>query len=60
MNGIGVGSTRAQLDAAFDPQITQSSLGTEFSAAGLGGVLESPAPTARITSLWAGTGCIFR
>jgi hypothetical protein len=60
MNGIGVGSTRAELEAAFDPEIAQSSLGTEFSAAGMGGVLESPAPTARITSLWAGTTCIAR
>jgi len=59
-NGIRIGSTRAELDAASDPDITESSLGTEFALGNVGGVLESPAPTARITNLWAGSVCIFR
>lgn len=60
MAGIGLGSTRAELDAAYKATITPSSLGTEFAAGGLYGVLDSASATARITALWAGTSCVFR
>lgn len=60
MNGIGFGSTRAQLDAAFSPTVEESSLGTEFHAAGLSGILESTAKDAAISEIWAGMTCIAR
>jgi hypothetical protein len=60
MSGIGIGSTRAQLESAYVIQVQQTTLGTEFSAGALQGVLASPRPDARITALWAGTSCVFR
>ncbi|MET0362125.1 MAG: hypothetical protein ABW048_10300 [Sphingobium sp.] len=60
MDGIGFGSTRAQLVEAYHPTIEQSSLGTEFSSGGLSGILESEAPDAAISEIWAGMNCIAR
>jgi hypothetical protein len=60
VNGIGLGATRSQLEEAYDPVITRSSLGEEFAAGGLAGVLESAAPDARIQHLWSGQTCIAR
>jgi len=57
MSGIGFGSTRKQLADAYDAQIEQTGLGTQFSAGGLGGVLESDAPDATISDIWAGESC---
>lgn len=59
-SGIGIGSTRAELAGAYDVKIAQTSLGTEFTAGGLAGVLESERMDARITHLWAGATCIAR
>jgi hypothetical protein len=60
-DGIGFGSTRAQLKAAYpDAKISQTSLGTEFSAGGLSGVLESEGPDAAISDIWAGMTCVAR
>ncbi len=57
-DGLGVGSRRSSMRQF---QVEQSSLGTEFTGpSGLYGILESPAPRARITALWAGSTCIFR
>jgi hypothetical protein len=59
--GIGTGSTRAELEAAHQgARVDESTLGTEFDAEGIGGLLESDAADAKITSLWAGTTCHFR
>lgn len=55
-SGIGVGSTQAQLQAAYDATITPSSLGMEFSAGDLFGVLKD----AKVEALWAGVSCVFR
>ncbi|MBX3480686.1 MAG: hypothetical protein KF842_09805 [Caulobacter sp.] len=61
MNGIGVGSTRAELFASYgDASVEDSTLGTEFSAGGLGGLLSGTGATARIETLWAGDICAFR
>ena len=59
-DGVGVGSTRQDLDDSYDAQVTPSSLGEEFNAGDLNGLLDSAGPDARITDLWAGTTCIFR
>lgn len=60
MAGVKPGSTRAELEAAYTTIVFQSSLGTEFTAGDLAGVLSSEAPDARITHLWSGTTCIAR
>lgn len=60
VEGLGLGSTRAELEAAYATQVFGSTLGTEFSAGGLHGLLESPRSDAKVMSLWAGTTCIFR
>lgn len=59
-SGIGPGSTRRELDAVYAARAEQTSLGTEFSAGALHGVLDGRGPTARITALWAGVSCVFR
>lgn len=58
--GIGPGSTRTELEAAYATEVFASTIGTEFSAGSLFGLLDSPRPDARVTFLWAGTTCIFR
>jgi hypothetical protein len=60
MSGIGPGSTRAELEAVYDAQVEQTSLGTEFDAGGIGGRLDGDTPDARITAMWAGVTCTFR
>lgn len=58
--GIGPGSTRAELDAAYNATVSRSSLGSEFSAGGLYGVLDGASADARITDMWAGVSCVAR
>lgn len=60
MAGVGIGSTRAELESAYTAEISETTLGTEFLAGGLSGVLEGTGATAPITALWAGTNCVFR
>ncbi len=59
-SNVGVGATRAELTDAYAAQISQTTLGTEFGAGGLAGLLASAAPDARITDMWAGRTCIAR
>lgn len=58
--GVGVGSTRGQLEAAYTVEVIESTLGTEFSTGELFGILSSTKPDATIENLWAGTVCNFR
>lgn len=58
--GIGPGSTRAELDAAYSTTVSQTSLGSEFSAGGLHGILDGTSSGARITDMWAGVNCVAR
>lgn len=60
ISGIGIGSTRAQLLDVYDAKIEQTSLGTEFNAAGLSGILDGKGEKAKIANLWSGVNCIFR
>jgi len=60
MTGVGVGSTRAALDSSYTAAVLRTTLGTEFSAGGLQGVLASASPSASITDMWAGTSCVAR
>lgn len=62
MNGVGVGTTRANLERAFSVQmVPDSTLGHEFLIGGdeygLSGLLDGPGPDARITVMWSGTVC---
>ena len=59
-SGLKVGSSRADLAALTDVAVEESTLGVEFSAGGLGGVLSSEAPDAKVTSFWGGATCVFR
>lgn len=58
--GIGIGSTRKQLESASVVTIAESTLGIEFSAGDLFGLLSSRDPGGEITNLWAGVTCIAR
>lgn len=59
-SGLTVGSSRADLDGAYNAKVAPSSLGVEFTAGGLAGLLDSARPDARVTHLWAGATCIAR
>lgn len=60
VGGLAPGSTRRALETAYEAKIEQTSLGTEFRAGGLYGVLDAPGPNGRVTALWAGVSCVFR
>jgi len=60
MSGIGVGSTRAALDSSYVATVSRTTLGTEFAAGRIQGVLASASRSAPITDLWAGTSCVAR
>jgi hypothetical protein len=58
--GIGIGSTLSDLEEAYQVEIFGSSLGVEFYAGQLAGLLDSDEPDGMITDMWAGTVCVFR
>jgi hypothetical protein len=58
--GVGIGSRRADLALLRGLEVEESTLGTEFRAGGLSGILASKAPDARVTHLWGGSTCVFR
>lgn len=60
ISGVGIGSTRAQLLDVYDAKIEQTTLGTEFNAAGLSGILDGTGTKAKVTNLWSGVNCVFR
>ena len=59
-SGIGIGSTRAELESAYSAEVFESTLGTEFAAGELFGILDGTGPNAKITHLWGGTSCNMR
>lgn len=59
--GLFVGATRADLEASAEKvKVFESTLGTEFTVGGIGGLLDGPGSAANVTNLWAGTTCMFR
>lgn len=60
MDGIGLGSTRKELASAYSVSVEESTIGTEFSAGELSGLLDGKGNDARITDIWAGVTCIAR
>lgn len=60
-NGVGPGTNRRELADSFGSvTFRKTSLGTEFDAGGLFGVLDGAGPGARITDMWAGVSCVAR
>lgn len=59
-NGIGIGTTRKQLEAAGSVDVGETSIGNEFMMGGLSGLLSTAAPDGKVTNLWAGVTCIAR
>jgi hypothetical protein len=59
-SGIGIGSTRKALEAAHKITIEDSTLGIEFAAGGMSGLLSMRDASGEITNLWAGATCIAR
>jgi hypothetical protein len=60
-SGIGPGSTLGQVRAAYPAAtVQQTSLGTEFAAGDLYGVVADPSPAGNVEIMFAGTNCIFR
>jgi hypothetical protein len=58
--GIGLGSSRADLASLPGLEVAESTLGIEFTAGELGGILGSRSPAAKVTHLWGGATCVFR
>ena len=59
--GLGPGSTLAELRADLTPlEVTQTTLGTEWNAGSLSGLLDGSTDDSRVTSMWAGRTCLLR
>ncbi|HEX8572032.1 MAG TPA: hypothetical protein VF759_04715 [Allosphingosinicella sp.] len=58
--GIGIGSSRSEIARLRGLEVEDSTLGTEFRAGGLSGILDSKGPDAKVTDLWGGSTCVFR
>lgn len=59
-SGLRVGSSRSELESAYAAKVAKSTLGTEFMAGALAGLLDSDKPDAKVTHLWAGVTCLAR
>lgn len=59
-SGIGIGSSQRDLKRAEPVEVFESSLGQEFTANGLTGLLDGKDGAAKVTHLWAGANCIMR
>lgn len=59
-SGIGIGSTRREIESVYDARFFDSSLGNEFSAGALAGVLDSAGADGRVMVMWAGHVCLAR
>lgn len=60
MSGVGIGTTRREMQRSIVVDVEETSLGHEFRSGALSGLLSAPGETGRVMQLWAGTTCIFR
>lgn len=61
VDGVGLGKTLADLEANYNVEVFDSTLGIEFNASdGLIGLLSANEPTGEIIALWSGIACTFR
>ena len=59
--GIGPGSSLPQLKAAYPATtVEETSLGTEFAANELYGIIANPSDAGEVEVMFAGTNCVFR
>lgn len=58
--GIGIGSTLKEMRGVMTVTLDESTLGHEFAAGDMGGLLSAAAPAGKVTALWAGSTCQFR
>lgn len=63
--GVGLGTTRQEVEDSIVVTVDETTLGTEFGtggdgAAGLGGLLDGSGAASTVTDLWAGSICAFR
>ena len=58
-DGVGLGTQRDRITAR-ELEVSETSLGEEFSSGGISGLFASGAPDAKVTALWAGATCLFR
>lgn len=60
-SGVGIGSTRAELEEVYEIEVKHTTLGQEFSTErGLFGILSGSGNSATIQTLWTGLSCNFR
>ncbi len=61
MAGIGIGSSRQEMESAYTIKVNKTSLGYEFStSSGLYGIFDGAGKHAKMTDMWSGLTCIFR
>ena len=61
MAGVGIGSSRQEMESAYIIKVNKTSIGYEFStSSGLYGIFDGPGKNAKITDMWSGLTCIFR
>lgn len=61
VNGVGPGMSRSALAESFGSVTFQNtSLGTEFAAGEIFGLLDGAGSEAKITDMWAGVSCVAR
>ncbi len=62
MAGIGVGSSKKEMENAYVIKVSKTSLGYEFSTKSddLFGIFNGADKNAKITNLWSGVSCNFR
>lgn len=61
LSGIGIGSTRTQMEEVYAIQVSKTSLGNEFATSSeLFGIFDGPGKNAKITNMWSGVSCNFR
>lgn len=60
-SGVGIGSTRAELEEVYEIEVRETSLGQEFSTErGLFGILAGSGDSATIQTMWSGLSCNLR
>ena len=59
-SGIGIGSSQTDLESAYAADRSETTLGTEFAAGELFGLLEGKGRAAKINNMWGGVSCNFR
>jgi len=57
---VAIGMTREQLQKVGKLEVSQTSLGVEFTIGEVSGVLSNASPRGKVTALWAGLSCVFR